>query len=82
MGEAHMVAHCVQDTAIDQLYMMGLNSWGQLGKDPKKFPSFYDRLTEMPVACIDGNKYVVQQVDCGYNHTLLLFKQKFFDRSE
>ena len=76
LGEAHMVLHGTEsDSRNEVVYGAGDNRWGQLGLNPFE-TLFIDHLVPLNVDVINQKQYNIQQVDCGRNHTLMLYLKK------
>jgi len=56
--------------------MCGSNDVGQLGVDPKEFPEIRDLQIQTSL----NNKYDVEDIGCGSNHTVLIVRSKSVPR--
>lgn len=78
VGEQHMLMLCLDPKNPRAcLYGLGVNLWGQLGIDPKT-TAFVDALRPIYIESLGGEKgnYVIRQVECGSQHTVLLVDVK------
>ena len=78
LGKDHIAA-LVEIKGINsnklQLFGMGSNINGQLAKDP--FSSQYiDKLSQIKPSILRDKDYVIQQVECGSHHTVILIEDQ------